>query len=85
MGDRRTGVRLSPGKEQRGGKIMGFLKPPKVWTNVDLGLLKWCCIFFGMIIGAYLSDVVKDYLWVFIIVTVALAVKPTIYYWKRSK
>jgi len=64
---------------------MGLLKPPRVWTNVDLGLLKWSCIFFGMIVGAYLSDIVKGYLWIFIIATVALAVKPTIYYWKRSK
>ncbi len=64
---------------------MGFLKPPKVWTNADLGLLKWSSIFFGLIIGAYISHIVKDYLWLFIVVTAALAVRPTIHYWKKSK
>lgn len=62
---------------------MSLLKPPKVWSNLDLGLFKWSCIFFGIIIGAYISQVVKDWLWIFILTAVALGIKPTIDYWKK--
>jgi hypothetical protein len=38
-----------------------FKAEPVRWSAVDLMLLKW----FGRIVGAYLSNFVKGYLWVY--------------------
>ena len=57
----------------------------KVWSPVDIALFKWCCIFFGMIAGAYLSALVKDYVWVFVTATVLLAIKPTVSYFRADQ
>ena len=54
----------------------------KEWTMLDIGLLKWSCIFFGMILGAYTSIFVKNNLWIFIALVVILAIKPIISYFK---
>lgn len=48
----------------------------KLWTPLDLVLLKWASIIFGMIVGAYLNVFVKQYLWIFILLTIVLAIKP---------
>lgn len=34
------------------------------WPVLEIGIFKWTCILFGMIIGAYLADFVKTYVWV---------------------
>jgi uncharacterized membrane protein len=52
----------------------------KVWSPVDIASLKWTCIFLGMIVGAYLSTFVKDYVWVFAIAAILLGIKPTVSY-----
>jgi putative Mn2+ efflux pump MntP len=57
----------------------------KVWSPFDIALLKWSCIFLGMIIGAYLSDFVKDYLWVFVVALLILGIKPTVSYFGRDQ
>lgn len=48
----------------------------KVWSIADIGCLKWSCIFFGMIAGAFLPGFVRQYVWVFAIVATLLAIKP---------
>ena len=52
----------------------------KVWSVVDIGLLKWSCILSGMIAGAYLADFTKRHVWMFVVAVVVLAIKPTISY-----
>ncbi len=53
----------------------------------DIGSIKWASIFFGIIVGAYISDFVKQYLWLFVVLAVLLAIKPLykIYSKKPSK
>lgn len=43
------------------------IKKLVIW---DWGFFKWALVLFGVIIGAYISDFVKEYLWYFIIVTI---------------
>jgi len=52
----------------------------KVWRWLDIGLLKWSALIFGMIAGAYLSDFVKQHVWVFVSVAVILAIRPAVKY-----
>lgn len=52
----------------------------KVWSVLDIGLLKWSCILFGMIAGAYLSDFTKRYVWLIAAAAVLMAIKPTVSY-----
>lgn len=59
---------------------MGLIK----WANEhfkkldvwDMGCIKWSSIFFGIIIGAYIADFAKQYLWLFIVLVVLLAIRP---------
>lgn len=55
----------------------------KIWSVLDIGLLKWSCIVFGMIAGGYLSEVVKQYVWVFATAAIVLAIRPTISYFRN--
>lgn len=57
----------------------------KIWAPVDIACLKWSSIFFGMVVGAYLSDFTKHYVWVFAIVIVLLAIKPAVSYFKNNE
>lgn len=57
----------------------------KVWSPLDIGCLKWSCIFFGMIAGAYFSEFTKQYVWLFIIAVILLAGKPTISYFRNNE
>lgn len=52
----------------------------KVWSVIDIGLLKWSCILIGMIAGAYLADFTKRYVWFFALAALLLAIKPTVSY-----
>jgi hypothetical protein len=60
-----------------GGKM---IKIPKsvVLTFWDIGCLKWNCIFFSMVLGAFLADFTKQYAWIFVIAAVILTIKPII-------
>jgi len=62
---------------------MGIFKT-KTWSAVDIMLLKWSSVFFGMIVGAYVSNFVKQYLWGFIILVVLLGLKPLYSYWFKD-
>jgi hypothetical protein len=50
---------------------------------LDIGLLKWASIFFGMILGAFFSGFVRHNIWYFIVLVVILAIKPLISYWRK--
>ncbi len=52
----------------------------KVWQWPDIVLLKWCAVLVGMIAGAYLSEFVRENVWVFVLVAVLLAVRPAARY-----
>jgi hypothetical protein len=49
---------------------------------VGIGLLKWCCVLFGAVAGAYFHEVVMQYVWVILVAAILLAVRPAIAYWK---
>ena len=53
---------------------------PKVWSVADIGCLKWSCIFFGMIAGAFLPEFTRRHAGLFALAAVLLAVKPTYAY-----
>ena len=42
-------------------------KKIKKITFWDMGLIKFACILFGLILGAYASTFVKQYIWLFVI------------------
>jgi len=54
----------------------------KIWCWYDIGLLKWSALLFGMIAGAYLHDFVIRYVWVILMASVLLAIRPTMAYYK---
>lgn len=53
---------------------MGLYKT-KIWLPLDIAFLKWASILFGMILGAYLSSFVKQYLWIFILLIIAFSIR----------
>lgn len=54
----------------------------KLWTWWDIGILKWCCFLFGMIAGAYVRDIVVQYVWVFLVAAVLLMLRPAYVYFR---
>ncbi len=56
----------------------------KIYSVLDIGLIKWSCILFGMVFGAYLADFVLGYIWLFIIVALLLAIKPIVSYFMEK-
>lgn len=57
----------------------------KVWSVVDIGLLKWCCILIGMIVGAHLADLTKQYVWFIALAALLLGIKPTVSYFRGGR
>ena len=55
----------------------------KTWNWWDISLLKWCCFLFGMIAGAYLGDIVKGNVWLFLVAAILFTIRPAIAYWKE--
>ncbi|MCM8762619.1 MAG: hypothetical protein NC905_01700 [Candidatus Omnitrophica bacterium] len=37
----------------------------------DIALVKFVCVFFGLILGAYISEFVRQYIWIFLILFLA--------------
>lgn len=56
----------------------------KVWSVVDIGLLKWCCILAGMIVGAYLADFTRRHVWLFVLAAILLGIKPAVSYFRSG-
>ena len=57
----------------------------KIWTPLDIALLKWCCILIGMIAGAYFSDFTRRNIWIFIVIAILLAVRPAVSYFRNGR
>ncbi len=66
---------------------MGLIK----WMNKkiekldmwDIGAIKWASILFGIIIGAYIADFTKQYIWYFGILVLLIAIKPVYKLFKK--
>jgi len=61
--------------------IMKLFKS-KVWSPVVVACLMWCSILIGIIGGAYFSDFTMRYIWIFILITILLPIKPMISYFR---
>jgi hypothetical protein len=57
----------------------------KVWSVLDIGLLKWSCILIGMIIGSYLTAFTKRHVKLFVIAAILLAINPAISYFRGDE
>jgi hypothetical protein len=55
----------------------------KVWNWWDISLLKWCCLMYGIAIGAYFSRCILPYIWYVLAAAVLLTIRPAIAYWKK--
>jgi putative Mn2+ efflux pump MntP len=58
------------------------IKGLNVW---DIGCIKWSSILFGVIVGAYIANFTKQYLWLFIVLAVLIAVKPIYKFLKKPQ
>jgi hypothetical protein len=54
----------------------------KIWTWWDIGILKWCCVLFGMFAGAYFHELLLPNVWIVLLAAVILAIRPAIVYFK---
>jgi hypothetical protein len=57
----------------------------KVWSVLDIGLLKWSCILIGMVVGSYLAAFTKRHVWLFVIAAVLLVIKPATAYFRGDE
>ena len=48
----------------------------KILNIWDIGCIKWASILFGVIIGAYIADFTKQYLWIIVALAIVLIIKP---------
>ena len=58
-------------------------KKSKGLTIWDIGCIKWSSLLVGIILGAYIADFTKKYLWVFIIVAALLIIKVLLKIFKK--
>jgi len=61
------------------------LLSPRTWSWTDIAFLKWSAAFFGMIVGAYFSDFVKQYAVAFLLTACLLAIRPLMAYFKDTE
>ena len=54
----------------------------KTWTPLDIGMLKWSSLLVGVAVGSFFADLAQQYLWLIVIAALALAIKPTIDYFR---
>lgn len=55
----------------------------KVWNWWDIALLKWCCLLYGVAVGAYFHVVVMQYVGWVLVAAILLTIRPAIAYWKE--
>jgi len=53
-----------------------------IWNWWDIALLKWCCLLYGIVVGAYFHEYVMPYAWVVLVAAILLTIRPAIAYWK---
>ena len=49
---------------------------PRIWSIWEIACIKWSSILFGLIVGIYLADYLKSYVWLLVVGCLILAVKP---------
>lgn len=54
------------------------------FSIIDIALIKWTSILFGMIIGAYFHEYVKNNIWFFAFFVLLFALKPAYTYLARK-
>ncbi len=58
---------------------------PRVWRWTEIAQLKWSAILFGMVVGGYCAEFVKQYALALILLAVLLAIRPLVYFFKDSE
>ena len=53
-----------------------------IWNWWDIALLKWGCLLYGIVVGAYFHEYVMPYAWVVLVAAILLTIRPAIAYWK---
>jgi hypothetical protein len=56
----------------------------KMWRPIDIVLLKWSMLLLGMVLGALLSDFVKQNIWVFLALGLAALIRPIFVYLRND-
>ena len=56
----------------------------KEWPVLELTVFKITCLAFGMMFGAYLTEFVKQHLWIFLAVAIAGWIKVTYFYYVQK-
>jgi uncharacterized ion transporter superfamily protein YfcC len=54
----------------------------KMWSPVEIVCLKLSAILFGMIAGAYFPEFTKQYVLIFVVIALILAIKPAHSYFR---
>ena len=62
---------------------MSLLKT-KVWSWVDIALLKWSTLLVGTVVGAFFAGFVRCYVSLFVMAAVLLAVRPAFHYFRSG-
>jgi hypothetical protein len=55
------------------------------FSIIDIALVKWSSICFGMIVGAFYHEYVRNNIWVFAFFVLLFALKPAYNYLTRKK
>jgi hypothetical protein len=56
----------------------------KMWRPIDIMLLKWSMLLLGMVLGALLSDFVRQNVWVFLALGLAMLIRPIFVYLRND-
>ena len=56
----------------------------KMWRPIDIVLLKWSMLLLGMVLGALLSDFVRQNIWVFLSLGLAALIRPIFVYLRND-
>ena len=56
----------------------------KMWRPIDIVLLKWSMLLLGMVLGALLSDFVRQNVWVFLALGLAMLIRPIFVYLRND-
>ena len=57
----------------------------KPWPPGQIILLKWCCLAFGVALGAYFGTCLRPYALRILVAAVLLAVGPAVHYFHQGK
>ena len=56
-------------------KTMNILKL-RVWSIWEIASVKWSSILFGVIVGVYLADDLRGFIWLLVLGCILLSIKP---------